>query len=69
MVLPQGSQLPPVQTPLPPAAEVAWLALLPTAAPALTAAEVERVRALRSGTVDARIKTRAQAVLTANGSP
>jgi hypothetical protein len=48
---------------------VAWLAVLPTTAPALTTAEQGRVRAIRDSAVDDRVKTQAQAILTANGTP
>lgn len=69
MTLPQGFQLPPVQQPAPHAYEVAWLATVPTAAPALTPDEVARVKAIRAGATEPRVRDRAQAVLTANGTP
>lgn len=55
--------------PLPGAEDVAWLSVLPTTSPALTAGEERRVRAIRDAAVDQRVKDRAQAVLTANGTP
>lgn len=67
--LPQGYRLPPVLAATPSAASVAWLATLPTTAPALTAAEVTRLRLLRAAATDPRVRDRAQAVLTANGTP
>lgn len=69
MALQQGHQLPPVQPPESSAYDVAWLAVLPTTAPALSGAELAKVRTIRSGATDARVKDRAQAVLTANGTP
>lgn len=69
MVLQQGTQLPPVVRPLPTAYEVAWLGVLPTSAPALTADEQAKVRSIRDGAADQRVKDRAQAALTANGTP
>lgn len=68
-LLPQGVQLPPAVRPVPNAYEVAWLGILPTAAPALTTDEQAKVRSIRAGATDQRVKDRAQAVLTANGTP
>lgn len=69
MAIQQGAQLPPVLPKVPDAYAVAWLGVLPTAAPALTADELARVRSIRAGASDQRVKDRAQAVLTANGTP
>ena len=69
MAVQQGTQLPPVVPPVPNAYEVAWLGTLPTTAPALSATEQARVRAIRNGAADQRVKDRAQLVLTANGTP
>ncbi len=69
MALKQGYQLPPIVAPLAGSEDVAWLAVLPTTSPALTAAEERRVRAIRDAAVDQRVKDRANAVLSANGTP
>lgn len=65
----QGFQLPPIVAPLPGTEDVAWLGVLPTASPALTAGEERRVRAIRDAAVDQRVKDRAQAILSGNGTP
>lgn len=69
MALPQGTQLPAYQMTAPTAYDVAWLAVVPTAGPALTADELARVRNIRAGATEARVRDRAQAILTANGTP
>jgi len=68
-LLPQGVQLPAVVRPVPNAYEVAWLGILPTTAPALTTDELAKVRSILAAATDQRVKDRAQAVLTANGTP
>lgn len=69
MSLPAGTQLPPYQATAPSAYDVAWLAVVPTSAPALSADELAKVRAIRAGATEARVRDRAQAVLAANGTP
>ena len=69
MSLKQGFQLPLYRKTVPSAYDAAWLALLPTSAPALSADEQARVRSIRDGAAEQRVKDRAQAVLTANGTP
>jgi len=49
--------------------DVAWLAMFPTTAPALTTEEHSRITRIRDGATDPRVKARAQAVLTADGAP
>ena len=69
MALKQGFQLPPYRKTVPSAYDVAWLGVLPTAAPALSTDEVSKVKAIRVGATEPRVRDRAQAVLTANGTP
>ena len=68
-LLPAGTKVPAYAKPLPNTFEVAWLALMPTTAPALSTNEQVRVRSIRDNATDQRVKDRAQAVLTANGTP
>jgi hypothetical protein len=67
--LPQAFQLPPVIGRPPTPDDVAWVAMLPTTAPALTSAEVMRLKTIRTAATDGRVRERTQAVLTANGTP
>jgi hypothetical protein len=68
-VVKQGYKLPPVAPAVPPAYELAWLALLPTTSPALTTDEQARVRSIKNNASDSRVVARAAAILTANGTP